>query len=280
MNWYDGSPARLWTVAGATAAGDSHLRYGIPNQDAYDYRYCGGRQRAVILAVADGAGSAPRSGEGSRLAASVSVATAARGFNRYQRIAGLQPAVGDGRRWHLAILRQAIGKARATIVQRSQEDGGAPQDFATTLLVALATPRRIFAAQIGDGAILAFNTRTGQARTLCDSHNGRYANETLFITTHNGIIRNIAHTGRGNVGDYNGIGLITDGLENLALKMPGRQPHVPFWGPMFCSLLEDGAEVTGQRLDDFVASDRVRSRTSDDLTILISVVGAGNPEAR
>ena len=230
MYWYDGPSGHLWTTAGATAAGDRHLRRGIPNQDAYAYRYCGGRQRAVILAVADGAGSAARADEGSRLAVNVSVATAARGFNRYRRIAGRQPAVGAGadRRWPLAILRQAIGKARAAIVQRAQEDGGAPQDLATTLLVALATPRRIFAAQIGDGAILAFNTRTGQARTLCRSHSGRYANETLFITTRHGIIGSIAHTGWGNIGDYNGIGLITDGLENLALQMPGRQPHLHF----------------------------------------------------
>ena len=166
MNWYDVPSGRLWTTAGATAAGDSHLRHGIPNQDAYAYRYCGGRQRAVVLAVADGTGSAPRADEGARLAVSVSVATAARGFNRYRRIAGRQPAVGVGRRWPLAILKQAIGKARAAIVQRAQEDGGAPQDFATTLLVALATPRRIFAAQIGDGAILAFNTRAGRAPAI------------------------------------------------------------------------------------------------------------------
>ncbi|MXZ91455.1 MAG: protein phosphatase 2C domain-containing protein [Chloroflexi bacterium] len=56
-----------WRVALATAAGASHLRDRIPNQDAAAYRLVEiGDSQVVIVAVADGAGSAPRSQEGSQ----------------------------------------------------------------------------------------------------------------------------------------------------------------------------------------------------------------------
>ena len=66
-------PPRYWLVAGATAPGVSHVRHSRPNQYAYAYNVVAGRPIAN-LAVADGAGSAPRYDEGSRLAVTTAIA--------------------------------------------------------------------------------------------------------------------------------------------------------------------------------------------------------------
>src|SRR6185436_9273324 len=56
----------LWRLLGASVTGTSHLKSGLPCQDAHACRALPG---GVILAVADGAGSAERSAEGARCAA-------------------------------------------------------------------------------------------------------------------------------------------------------------------------------------------------------------------
>src|SRR5450755_2660170 len=64
-----------WAVTGATIRGASHLRTGLPNQDALQYWLADGTAAAAILAVSDGHGSAPhfRSQIGSALAVHTAV---------------------------------------------------------------------------------------------------------------------------------------------------------------------------------------------------------------
>ena len=236
------------------------------------------------MAVADGAGSAPHSDEGARLAVATAVAAVNKEVSkggwrihavnpRWRRI-GRQPrfrraaAPRDG----VNLLRYAIDRAHSAVTAYADARGLAPRDFAATLLVALATPRWIAAAQVGDGAIVAFNSKTGQAQTLCQSHAGEYANETVFITARPQPGRTIAHTGHASAKEYDAIGITTDGLENLALQMPQRLPIPGFWQPMFRHLRETGPEQTTDELNHFLKSDRVRAKSADDLTILIAVI--------
>src|SRR5206468_5606178 len=81
----EGGRGIRWRVTGATRRGKSHIRAGLPNQDAIEYWVSAGGDTAV-LAVADGHGSGLcfRSEAGSRLA----VATAVELLRRFANTIG------------------------------------------------------------------------------------------------------------------------------------------------------------------------------------------------
>ena len=257
--------AHHWRVAAATAAGSSHVRNNIPNQDAMAYRLVEfGHGEVVAVAVADGAGSAPRSEEGSRIAVDTAVETIVDGINR-------QPAAIFGKGLAESLVRDAIKQAKRETVRYAGARGIDVRELATTLIVAFAGGELFTAAQVGDGAVVAFNIDSGDAKTLCDAHTGEYANETTFITSRTRP-HQAASVGHASGRDYDGLALITDGLQNLALKMPEREAFLGFWNPILNDLSQtDEPEAVPGRLHTFISGERVQSRTSDDVTIAVAV---------
>ena len=254
-----------WRVATASAVGASHAKDNTPNQDAVAHRLIEvGHGQVVVAAVADGAGSASRSDEGSRIAADTAVATIVDGINQ-------QPAAAFGERLAESLVRDAIKQAKIAVERYGATRGVAARELATTLIVALASDDLLTAAQVGDGAVVAFNIDGGDAKTLCDAHGGEYANETTFITSRSRP-HEIADVGHAAGSDYDALALITDGLENLALKMPEREAFLGFWNPMLNDLAHtDEPEAVPARLLSFISGERVQSRTGDDVTIAIAV---------
>ena len=253
-----------WRVAAATAAGASHLRDNTPNQDAVAHRVVDtGRQQAVVIAVADGAGSASRSDEGSRIAVAAAVDTVVRGIER-------KPAAAIRKHLATSLVRDAVKRAKNEVIRYAREQSVEPRELACTLIVAVASDRLLTAAQVGDGAVVAFNIDGGLAKTLCAAHTGEYANETTFVTSRTRPHR-VASVGHADGLDYDALALITDGLQNLALQMPEREAFMGFWNPMLNDLAhnEEPDAVSG-RLRAFISGERVQSRTSDDVTIAIA----------
>ena len=253
-----------WRIATATAPGSSHLRDDLPNQDAVAYRVVEfGIGEVVIAAVADGAGSASRSDEGSRIAADAAVAAIADGLNQ-------RPVAVFAASQAEALLRGAIRRARDEVVGYGSQHGVPARELASTLIVAFASGALLAAAQVGDGAVIAFNIDGGAAKTLCEAHSGEYANETTFITSRSRP-HEMASVGHVLGYDYDALALITDGLQNLALKMPEREAFLGFWNPMLQDLAHtDEPEAVPERLLAFISGERVQSRTSDDVTIAIA----------
>ena len=257
--------AKHWRVAAATAAGASHVRNNIPNQDAVACRLVAtGSGQIVVAAVADGAGSAARSGEGSQLAVEVAVESMVESIQKRPPAAFVE---------HLAtsLVRDAIKRAKNAVVRYGKAHGITARDLACTLIVAVASERLMTAAQVGDGAVVAFNSGSGAARTLCAAHTGEYANETTFITSRTRPHR-AADVGHASGSDYDAMALITDGLQNLALKMPEREAFPGFWKPILNDLSQtDEPEAVPGRLHAFISGERVQSRTTDDVTIAVAV---------
>ena len=254
-----------WRVAAATAAGSSHVRDDTPNQDAVDYHLVrvGGSQ-VVVVAVADGAGSASRSYEGSQIAVKAAVGSIVNGINK-------RPAAVFREHLATSLVRDAIKRAKNAVIRYGRKHRAPVRELACTLIVAVASERLVTAAQVGDGAVIAFNIDSGAARTLCAAHSGEYANETTFITsrTRPHLIASVGHASGYN---YDALALITDGLQNLALKMPEREAFLGFWNPMLNDLSQtDEPEAVSGRLHTFISSERVQSRTADDVTIAIAV---------
>ena len=253
-----------WRIATATAPGSSHLRDALPNQDAVACRLLEvGIGGIVVAAVADGAGSAPRSDEGSRIAADAAVAAIVDGINR-------QPAAAFGERLAESLARDAVKQARIAVERYGLRHNVPVRELASTLIVAFASDSLMAAAQVGDGAVVAFNIGTAAAMTLCEAHSGEYANETTFITS-SSRPHEIASVGCASGYDYDSLALITDGLQNLALKMPEREAFLGFWNPILNDLDQtDEPEAVSGRLLSFITGERVQSRTSDDVTIAIA----------
>lgn len=222
-----------------------------------------GRGQVVVMAVADGAGSAARSDEGSGTAVATAVDTMVRGIERRPAAALLD---------HLAVslVRDAVKRAKNAVVRYARQHGIETRDLACTLVVAIASDRLVTAAQIGDGAVIAFNIDSGRARTLCAAHTGEYANETTFITSRTRPHR-VASVGHAGGSDWDAVAVITDGLQGLALKMPERDAFMGFWNPVLNDLAHTGdPNAVSARLHAFISGERVRSRTSDDVTIAIA----------
>ncbi|MDE2788374.1 MAG: PP2C family serine/threonine-protein phosphatase [Chloroflexota bacterium] len=258
-----------WRVAAATAAGASHLRDDTPNQDAVAHRVVEiGHGAAAVIAVADGAGSAPRSDEGSRVAVDAAVASVAEGINR-------RPAAAFSEVMAASLVRYAIERAKIEVERYGRRHNAPARELASTLIVAFASDSLMTAAQVGDGAVIAFNIGGGDAMTLCQAHTGEYANETTFITSRSRP-HEIASVGHASGHDYDALALITDGLQNLALKMPEREAFPGFWNPILHDLAHtDEPEAVPARLHAFISGERVQSRTGDDVTIAIA---ARNPQ--
>lgn len=255
---------RHWRIATATAPGSSHLKEGLPNQDAVACRVVElGIGEVVIAAVADGAGSASRSDEGSRIAVDAAVTAIVDGIDQ-------QPWAAFFKHPAESLARDAIMQARAEVEDYGQQHGIPSRKLASTLIVAFACDRLITAAQVGDGAVIAFDIDSGAGTTLCEAHSGEYANETTFITSCSNP-HEIAYVGHGSGDGYDAIALISDGLQNLALKMPEREAFMGFWNPMLSDLARtDEPEAVSERLHTFISGERVQSRTSDDVTIAIA----------
>lgn len=253
-----------WRIAAATAAGASHLRDNIPNQDAVAHRVVEvGQGQVVVVAVADGAGSAPRSDAGSRIAVDAAVASVAEEINR-------RPAAAFSEGMAASMVREAIKRAKTEVERYGRRQGIHPRELASTLIVAFASDSLMTAAQVGDGAVIAFNIGGSDAMTLCEAHTGEYANETTFITSRSKP-HEIASVGHASGHDYDALALITDGLQNLALKLPEREAFMGFWNPILNDLAHtDEPEAVPGRLHAFISGERVQSRTSDDVTIAIA----------
>ena len=253
-----------WRIATATAPGSSHLRDDLPNQDAVACRLVKtGRGDVVVIAVADGAGSAPRSDQGSRIAVDSAVATMMVGVRK-------RPAAAHKPHLATSLVRDTVRRAKNAVVRYGRSQGIEPRELACTLIVAVAGVRLLTAAQVGDGAVVAFDTHSGAARTLCAAHTGEFANETTFITSRTRPHR-VASVGHAPGGDYKALALITDGLQNLALKMPEREAFMGFWNPMLNDLAASGdTSAVSARLHAFISGERVQSRTTDDVTVAVA----------
>src|SRR5690349_18611216 len=114
-----------WNVAGASVQGTSHMERDVPCQDAHLYRVL--PEGHLIIAVADGAGSAARSDEGAWLAVQ-------------QAILSLEIVLSDSiptdeLMWR-ATMAQCFAAAGDAIAQLAAQDGSSLRAFATTLTCA------------------------------------------------------------------------------------------------------------------------------------------------
>ncbi|MEE8465989.1 MAG: PP2C family serine/threonine-protein phosphatase [Dehalococcoidia bacterium] len=241
-----------WRVVGASVAGTSHQKLRQPCQDAAGWAL--GPQRSLIVAVADGAGSAPLGREGAQLA----VSTAVEFLSSRRSLSS-----GDAAKNHLL---SALERARSALKSDAETRGVEIRELATTLILVQATAHHVAALQVGDGSAVVDDCEDG-VLGLTKPQTGEYINETMFITAEDAMDQAeiVFREGR-----LSGGAVFSDGLQMLGLKMPEGTPHAPFFKPLlqFVGAATDAA-AADEELKSFLRSPRVTGQTTDDLTLVL-----------
>lgn len=242
-----------WKVLAASSVGTSHAGRGTPCQDACRYLTFGTSADWLVVAVADGAGSASQSEVGAKLVCDELV----------NRGTALSPDHPYSREWAVELFTAV----RNELVAEAERRAVRPRELACTTLLAVVGPQVAAFAQIGDGAIVTGDGTTH--RIAFWPQQGEYANETDFLTDDRFVdsLHFDIHTG-----PITELAVMTDGLQRLALDYSTRRPHAPFFSPLFAEMREaPDTKQLDESFRGFLASDRVNARTDDDKTLVLAV---------
>ena len=243
-----------WQVVAASVTGTSHEKRSQPCQDAHCWRILS--NGVLVVAVADGAGSAALAEVGAKIAVEAVVETICQ--------QDLQPESDE--EWQV-FFTDSLQVARAAVEAEAATREVAARDLACTLITVVATPELIAVAQIGDGAAVAGDS-AGNAIALTIPPCGEYINETIFLISPNAIETAQFQVLRQKLPH---LAVFSDGLQMLALKIPEGTPHQPFFAPLFRFSAEAKEESDAkEQLESFLRSPRVSERTDDDLTLLLA----------
>ncbi len=235
---------RSWRAVAVSEVGAAHVRDDVVCQDA-----CGhvASSSALIACVADGAGSASHSALGAQAAVDEFIDKSIE-----LRNSDMTPA---------DIARQAFYASRNAVINISE---GRPRRYATTLLGLIAFEYGWAAVQIGDGAIVVDGRLAIES-----SHSGEYVNETVFITNLDAEPDTACGTD-----SLDRVAMITDGLEGVALAPDESghiQPYHRFYEPLYRWFEDVDLSDADHNLREFLTSERLRSRTQDDVTLLLAM---------
>ncbi len=166
-------PVEKWKCVGASVRGTSHINSGLPCQDFSEWRAgLFGEERVLLVGIADGAGSAECSEEGSRLVVKTILTEAGRHTGSLAKID----------REHA---EQWLEATRRRLQLEAESHGGILADYASTMLLAILGDKRSIFVQLGDGGWVVEADRGHEAATWPTT--GEYANQTIFVTSPSGV---------------------------------------------------------------------------------------------
>lgn len=246
-----------WLVAGASVSGRAHEWQRDVCQDAHAYRVLASGQ--LVIAAADGAGSAICAAQGAQLAAQTAVVLAEAALVR-------EPPQSQEGWWRLA--QGVFCEVHASLQAAAHERGLPIQALATTLTLVLAADPWLAVAQIGDGVVVLRDLQ-GAFSVAVLPERGEHANETAFLLSREQALGVSCWAAQPETA---GVCVLTDGLLRLALYLPACQPFGPFFQPLF-ELLAETADPNrlGDDLAAWLGSEMVCARTDDDKTLVVAV---------
>ena len=232
------------------------------------------------MLVADGAGSAVNSREGSRIA----VQTA--GDYLFNQLSGLKGVhlkqhitawEGSDQQATINAMLHHFKQAATLAVNSIQNEAICAEQpvksYSTTLLatVALRTDKELFAAAfwLGDGAIGAYSP-SGKVRILGNPDSGEYAGQTRFLDQ--SIIADPSFSGRISVGKWNDVShliLMTDGVSDPLFETDNGLRSDEKWTRLLDELIPvlTDASIAPERLGDWL--NFFSTGNHDDRTIAV-----------
>ena len=244
-----------WVALGTSVVGTSHVARAVPCQDAHAGVVLD--DGTMLLAVADGAGSARFAAEGAAYAAHTVVGWLA------SELAAGAPATDEA--WR-GLMMDTLARTRVALEDLAATmEGATLRDLATTLLLAVVTPRTLATLQVGDGAIVLRSG--GELHVLAPAAVGEYVNETTFVTSADAAERVLIAVKESAPVD--GVAMFTDGVQFLAIESRTSLAHGPFFAPLFAYAGQ--AEADPEELTAMLSADRVNELTDDDKTLVLAV---------
>ncbi len=262
---FDGVPQK--DIVAASKRGRSHAQDAKPRDD--DFRVNFNPQNGwYVLAIADGAGSAKYSREGSRIACTVAEdycksylsekgeqleeAVARYAADRSKET--LQPVV---EKVHEALFKAATDAYRAIVKRKDECEGSVLKDFSTTLLLAICRKFSfgwfIASFGVGDGAIAIYDKDADTVRLLNEPDGGEFAGQTRFLTMES-IFRDRTRIRMSIVPDFTALMLMTDGVSDPFFETDANLGRKEKWDALWESitaevdLKDDNAEAAPQLL--------------------------------
>jgi hypothetical protein len=252
----------VWRTAYASVIGTSHTATGAPCQDAGRCEVVADDGSEILIAaVADGAGSAGHSEDGSRIAVDSYLAEMSGLATEDPSLASLDRAV---------VVRWMHG-LRDNIRHTAETEGHEFSEYACTFLGAVVGPTRAMFVQIGDGAIVVRDAGSEDYSWVFWPQNGEYANTTNFITQED--FESVVEVEFADMVPIE-LGIFSDGIERLVLDMGHKTVHTPALRPIFQWLARteapNGCCGESPALLAFLRSEKVNSRTDDDKTLVVA----------
>lgn len=256
-------------IVAASQRGRSHAHEGSARDDDFKLSYDKDTEWYTMV-VADGAGSAKYSRQGSAIACNtvVSVCDELLKIN-YKSMGSLvedykkeateekRKNVGDAL---YKILGSAVFKAYKEIENEAKASESQIKDFSTTLLVAICRKFKFgwFVASfwVGDGAIAIYNKDNQYLKIMGESDGGEFAGQTRFLTMPEIITPNAIYSRlRFEITeDFTALLLMTDGITDPKFETDANLQRIEKWNNLWDDLKvevtfdENNKEIDSQLL--------------------------------
>lgn len=248
---FEGLPQKDIVVA--SKRGRSHAQEGKPRDD--DFRVSFNSQNGwYILAVADGAGSAKYSREGSRVACETvetyckerlaeqgeAFEQAVRAYAENKSQENLKPVI---EKIHEILFKAATEGYKAISKKVEDCQGSAViKDFSTTLLLAVCRKFSfgwfIASFGVGDGAIAIYDKEADGIKLLNEPDGGEYAGQTRFLTMES-IFRDRTRIKMSIVPDFTALMLMTDGISDPFFETDSNLAKKEKWDALWENLSKE-----------------------------------------
>lgn len=247
----------MWNLVFDSVQGEAHKKLDLPCQDSCRaVQLIEEGERILLLACADGAGSASHSQIGSQIACDAIIELASN---------GLRTEI-DFQLWDKQFATSWCVDIRERIQRKADELAIASRQLACTLLFAAIGPSSACFLQIGDGAIVV--GEDALLRPVFWPQAGEYAAITNFLT--DPAFAGLIEVTRIESSIAN-IAMFTDGIERLALRFHDRTVHSPFFDPLIRYVQAEGfSDQAFSDLRNFLDSPSVNQRTDDDKTLILA----------
>lgn len=223
-------------VSAGTIIGPYHVRQGIENQDAYWFLEEG---NFTVIAVADGAGSLPKSAIGAQLASATAVNET-------------MDALQGGVNFHQAV---SLGIERARGVLLSRED---VSEIGCTLAVAAMSIKGGWGAGVVGDAFALISKSIDEHSIIQPKSSAEFANVTKLLTS-----RDYDPLIESGTDEIVAIVASSDGLTNTSM-VDGKASQ-KFWSPIINRAINDNMDVQA-----FLYYMNDNERIYDDTTLVIA----------
>lgn len=249
----DGTPQK--DIVAASKRGRSHAQEAKPRDDHF-MMYHDDVTNWYVMAVADGAGSAKYSREGSRIACNTVIAhckkelTACEKFEDDINLWHLDQGSAEAGKMISADIYQIVGnaayKAHKAIAEEAKNNGLPIKNYATTLLLAICKRFEFgwFVASfwVGDGAICLYDRERHTSTLLGTPDEGEYAGQTRFLTMPEIFTDSTEFYKRLKcriVPDFTALFLMTDGVSDPKFETDANLNNVDKWNDLWNDLLNN-----------------------------------------